>query len=135
MRGKRTPEEISKERINKFIETNWQIINFCNSRIKEFLEKNHIQNFEEFTVVKKIKQSSLEMLNDICWEDTRAIKPRLRFSILKRDNFTCQYCWMKAPNVILHVDHVIPFSKWWKTSEDNLKTSCQDCNLWKSNIH
>lgn len=46
--------------------------------------------------------------------DTNTIKRtsiRTRFRILERDNFTCQYCGNKAPDVILHVDHKIPFSK------------------------
>lgn len=58
---------------------------------------------------------------------------KLRFKILLRDNFTCQYCGQKAPNVILHVDHILPSSKGGKTTEDNLRTACEDCNLGKSN--
>src|ERR1044071_8355914 len=29
-----------------------------------------------------------------------------RFEILKRDNFTCQYCGRKPPEVTLEVDHI-----------------------------
>lgn len=140
-RWKKTPEETKA----KVVYTNQDMINHCNfmvkscneiirKQIKRIYKMDELSN-NDLNVIKFLKKSAIETLNELCLEDTRSIKPRLRFKILKRDNFSCQYCWRKAPNVILHIDHVIPFSKWWKTKEDNLKTSCQDCNLWKSNIH
>jgi 5-methylcytosine-specific restriction endonuclease McrA len=56
----------------------------------------------------------------------------LRFSILKRDNFTCQYCGRKAPDVILQIDHMFPKSKGGLDKIENYKTTCQECNLGKS---
>lgn len=63
------------------------------------------------------------------------IKNKLRFKVLNRDEFTCQYCGRKAPDVPLHVDHVVPRSKEGKTVIDNLKTACSDCNLGKGNMY
>lgn len=60
-----------------------------------------------------------------------AIGPRLRFLVFKRDNYTCQYCGRKAPEVRLHLDHVQARSKGGKDEEENLITSCKDCNLGK----
>lgn len=57
---------------------------------------------------------------------------KIRFEVFKRDSFTCQYCGKAAPNVILHVDHVIPVSKDGDNDITNLITSCIDCNLGKS---
>lgn len=54
-----------------------------------------------------------------------------RFDILKRDDFTCQYCGKKTPEVILEVDHVIPKSKNGSDDPENLVTSCFDCNRGK----
>lgn len=65
----------------------------------------------------------------------RSINARLRFKILKRDNFTCQYCGQKAPDVVLNIDHIEPFSKGGKTNEKNLITSCFLCNIGKTNIY
>ena len=65
-------------------------------------------------------------------KNSRGIK--MRFTILLRDMFTCQYCGRSAPEVKLHVDHIIPRSKGGATVEDNLRTSCQDCNLGKSDM-
>ena len=56
----------------------------------------------------------------------------IRFEILKRDKFTCQYCGKKAPDIILHVDHMNPVSRGGTNDLLNLITSCLDCNLGKS---
>lgn len=58
---------------------------------------------------------------------------RLRFKILSRDKFTCQYCGSSAPEVVLEVDHIIPKSKGGGNEETNLVTACKKCNLGKSN--
>lgn len=56
----------------------------------------------------------------------------LRFEVLKRDKFTCQYCGGKAPEVLLQVDHIHPESKGGGHDVLNLITSCQPCNSGKS---
>jgi len=55
----------------------------------------------------------------------------LRWKILQRDNFTCQYCGQKAPNVRLEIDHIKPVSEGGLLNEDNLITSCYACNRGK----
>ena len=56
---------------------------------------------------------------------------RVRFDVFKRDEFTCQYCGRRTPDVILHVDHIIPRVDGGGDEIDNLTTSCEDCNLGK----
>lgn len=66
---------------------------------------------------------------------TRNITVRLRFKVLKRDNFKCCACGAspaKDPSVELHIDHIIPWSKGGETTIDNLQTLCSKCNLGKS---
>jgi hypothetical protein len=68
---------------------------------------------------------------------TRNINLRLRFTILQRDNFSCNKCGRspaKDPNVVLHVDHITPWSKGGETEIENLETLCKNCNLGKSNV-
>ena len=63
---------------------------------------------------------------------------RLRFEVLKRDNFKCCACGAspaKDPAVELHIDHIIPWSKGGETEAENLQTLCSVCNLGKSDIH
>jgi hypothetical protein len=62
---------------------------------------------------------------------------RLRFRILKRDNFSCRACGASpalTPGLELHVDHIIAWSIGGETVEDNLQTLCEKCNLGKSNV-
>ena len=61
----------------------------------------------------------------------RSLSLRTRFEILKRDNSTCRYCGAKAPDVVLHVDHVHPVALGGKNELENLVTSCRDCNAGK----
>ena len=62
----------------------------------------------------------------------RSVSARQRFETLKRDKFTCQYCGAKAPDVALHVDHIVPFAKGGTCDIMNLVTSCAQCNGGKS---
>ncbi len=61
----------------------------------------------------------------------RDISPSRRFAVLKRDRFTCTYCGAKAPDVELHIDHVIPVCKGGTDGIENLATACAECNLGK----
>lgn len=63
-----------------------------------------------------------------------SVSKRMRFDVFKRDRFTCQYCGRTPPTVILHCDHVIPSSGGGPDEFSNLVTSCEDCNLGKSNV-
>ena len=63
----------------------------------------------------------------------RNISPRVRFAVFVRDNYKCQYCGRKGPEVSLHVDHKTPASLGGSNDMDNLVTACSECNLGKSN--
>jgi 5-methylcytosine-specific restriction endonuclease McrA len=68
-------------------------------------------------------------------EDRREIKLGLRYEVLKRDRFRCVLCGASPATqlaCVLHVDHVIPYSKGGKTVPENLRTACESCNLGKS---
>ena len=67
----------------------------------------------------------------------REINLRLRFLVMKRDNFKCCACGAspaKDPSIELHIDHIIPWSKGGETTIDNLQTLCSKCNLGKSDL-
>ena len=59
------------------------------------------------------------------------ITPKLRFSVLSRDLYTCQYCGAHAPDVRLEIDHIVPVSKGGTNDIGNLITSCEECNYGK----
>ena len=61
--------------------------------------------------------------------DKREIKLGLRYSVLKRDSFRCVICGRSPAThlgVVLHVDHIIPWSGDRKTILDNLRSLCQE---------
>ncbi|HPT28696.1 MAG TPA: HNH endonuclease [Bryobacteraceae bacterium] len=62
----------------------------------------------------------------------KAIPKSLRFEVFKRDSFTCQYCGAKAPDVLLHIDHIKPVADGGENDIINLVTACVGCNLGKS---
>lgn len=67
----------------------------------------------------------------------RNINLRLRFKVMQRDNFSCVLCGAspaKNKNIVLHVDHIIPWAKGGETELDNLQTLCSNCNLGKSDL-
>ena len=58
-------------------------------------------------------------------------RPRIRVKlnkreILRRDNFTCQYCGKTAPQ--LTIDHIIPRSLGGELKWSNLVAACPACN-------
>jgi len=69
-------------------------------------------------------------------EDRREPSIGLRFKVLQRDRFKCQLCGdhpARNADCVLHVDHIIPWSKGGKTREDNLRTLCATCNIGRGN--
>lgn len=67
----------------------------------------------------------------------RDINLRLRFLVMRRDNFKCVICGRSPatdPKIILHVDHIKPWEKGGETIIENLQTLCSDDNLGKSNL-
>lgn len=59
------------------------------------------------------------------------ISVSLRFRVLSRDRFTCRYCGAHPPYAKLVVDHAQSVADGGTTTEDNLVTACEPCNLGK----
>lgn len=67
----------------------------------------------------------------------KKINWRIRAKIIIRDNCICKMCGAspsKNPNVDLHVDHIVAWTKGGETILNNLQTLCSICNIGKSNI-
>lgn len=65
----------------------------------------------------------------------KSISRKLRFDVLKRDGFKCQYCGASSspdPDFVLEVDHKVPISQGGSNAIDNLVTACNICNAGKS---
>lgn len=61
-----------------------------------------------------------------------SVTKRVRYEVLRRDEYTCRYCGEAAPDVKLTVDHVNPVSLGGSDDPSNLVAACQDCNAGKS---
>ena len=65
----------------------------------------------------------------------RPLRHNLAFNkknILKRDNYTCQYCGRNSGEK-LTIDHVLPRSLGGRTVWENVVSACRSCNLKKGN--
>lgn len=115
------PSKISQSPYNRrFKSWSYTLLSFV-----EYANETDIQNIETPQISDSIKKTN------------RDPSLRLRFKVLKRDNFSCKQCGAspaKDKNVELHVDHIKPWSKGGETILENLQTLCQKCNLGKSNI-
>jgi len=56
-----------------------------------------------------------------------------RRGVLKRDNFTCQYCGRTQSSSDLTLDHVLPRSRGGKNTWENVVAACKPCNHRKGN--
>ena len=102
--------------------------NTWTTTIKEFIK---YANEKDIATTKKYGAETLRN------RTSRDPSLRLRFKVLKRDNFSCAQCGAspaKNPIVILHVDHMKPWSKGGETEITNLQTLCQNCNIGKSDL-
>ena len=66
--------------------------------------------------------------------ERRKLTKKLRFRILDRDDYRCVICGVDAASdrsVRLDVDHIVPISRGGKTTQDNLRTLCSQCNNGK----
>lgn len=60
----------------------------------------------------------------------------LRYQALKLYGKQCQLCGATPPDIVIHVDHIKPRSKYpeLELELNNLQILCEPCNLGKSNI-
>ena len=100
-----------------------------------------LENFIEFINNEKVNfKSSVDIDENkpIKQHKTkRSISWRLRFVVMRRDSFKCKICGRSPsnnPEIVLHVDHVVPWSKGGETMPDNLQTLCSECNIGKSDL-
>lgn len=98
-------------------------------------DSNDSENSEEVEEIITSEEIQVKSNRKIQLKRTpRNINLKLRFKVLLRDNFKCCYCGAspaKDPNIILHIDHILPWSKGGETFIENLQTACSTCNFGK----
>ena len=59
----------------------------------------------------------------------RLMTRALREQIMRRDNYTCQFCGKYMPDEVgLQIDHIVPVAKGGKSVPSNLRVLCNKCN-------
>lgn len=86
---------------------------------------------ERYVELHLVKSRTVAESKTFAQEQRALVTPKIRFEVLKRDNFTCQYCGAHGEGVVLEVDHIIPISKGGTSDMGNLITACFDCNRGK----
>jgi len=105
-----------------------------NKALKIFVDYINISAEQKDTTV---GSQSVEGKHNQSGRTPRNINWRLRATVLIRDNCICKMCGAspaKDSTVVLHVDHIKPWSKGGETSMDNLRTLCSVCNIGRSNV-
>lgn len=101
----------------------------------DFMERDSSEEISTDIIIAPITKSS-EQIDRKQPEDSRGIPLGLRFKVMHRDHFKCVLCGDNppaSPGLILHIDHIIPWSKGGKTQIDNLRTLCAPCNIGRGN--
>lgn len=68
---------------------------------------------------------------------TRTVNWRVRFIVMRGDNFRCRLCGQTQgddPSTKLEVDHIKAWIKGGETVLENLQTLCRKCNAGKSDL-
>ena len=105
--------------------------------LREYKDDNEtVIEFIENAILKSLPKEALtqEELKEI--NRRRNIKDTTRYSVLERAGFKCQCCGIKPlknNDVILHIDHIIPYSLGGSDNIDNLQVLCDKCNISKRN--
>lgn len=57
---------------------------------------------------------------------------KMRYMVMRRDNFSCVLCGSTAKEAPLEIDHMLAIVNGGTNSLDNLRTLCHACNLGKA---
>lgn len=63
------------------------------------------------------------------------VTPKIRWEILRRDNFRCVTCGVTSKDTKLQIDHIKPIWAGGKSTPYNLRTLCWECNIGKGGFY
>jgi hypothetical protein len=104
--------------------------------LEKFVEYiNDPETEEEKIIIFEEENSETQPL--IKHKTQRGVNWRLRFIVMRKDNFKCKNCGRYPatdPKTILHVDHINAWANGGETVLENLQTLCSVCNIGKSDL-
>lgn len=116
-----------------------KFITYINNTEEIVSSEETIKNLEiPLSTPHKVKRDKNQEIPQLALHKTkRGINWRLRFIVMRRDNFKCKKCGRSPATdqtIILHVDHKIAWANGGETVLENLETLCSICNIGKSNL-
>jgi len=111
-----------KKRFGTWMKALEDFVSFIDS--EEGLSSQQKMDNSDFKVLTKHKTQ-----RDVNW--------RLRFLVMREDNFKCKNCGRSPAtdkDTVLHVDHIKAWANGGETTLENLQTLCSKCNIGKSNL-
>jgi len=103
--------------------------------IIEYSKKELVSELIDKKLLAKTSNTSQRFIDT--HKTKRGVGHRLRFIVMRRDNFKCQSCGRSPAtdqSIILHVDHMKSWAKGGETYLENLQTLCSVCNIGKSDL-
>lgn len=129
-------EDLDYDEILKNYEAQQKVL--CED-IKQEIDNEILSNFivHCWSKIEATKQIEDFMLFSIEWSNKRRkyIKWKTRYELLSRAWFKCQACWEKpwaSNDIVLNIDHIVPFNRWWLDIIENYQVLCNKCNCSKS---
>ena len=108
------------------------VVNYTTPSGKYSYSKNRVVEYEELVDL-YLQWSNSKKYKITSKKERLLMNDKLRYDVLKRDNFSCKICGITAKDgAKLHVDHIVPVSKGGQTTISNLQTLCDRCNFGKS---
>jgi hypothetical protein len=123
-----------QERVSNYGPTRYtRVFGSWRKALEKFIE--YINKEENISSEEAIK--NLEVEPSTKHKTSRTINWRLRFIVMRHDNFKCKNCGRSPatdPTIILHVDHIRAWANGGETVSENLQTLCSKCNIGKSDL-
>lgn len=138
--SKATEELIRSWRMKEIFENYEKKQRILSNDIKNSIDDTLLTDFvllcgSKLEATKKLE----EFMSISIWNINRRrkwIKYNTRYAILHKHWFKCCACWNK-PNkdndIVLHIDHIVPYSIGWLDTENNYQVLCHMCNCSKGN--
>ncbi len=107
---------------------------YCLDCFTKNLQSLYGENDLEYIMCKLLEDVDYDIRKEMKRKQRSLMTLKLRYIILKRDNFKCVICGNTSEHSRLEIDHIIPVDAGGKTTEDNLQTLCFKCNHGKGII-
>jgi 5-methylcytosine-specific restriction endonuclease McrA len=78
-----------------------------------------------------------EPIDTVRHKTSRTVSWRVRFLVMRRDDFRCRICGTSPavkPGTVLVIDHIVAWAEGGETIASNLQTLCEPCNGGKSDL-